>query len=681
MHNAEKHRDAVCTVLVRPENGPFAEHDPDTVCFKFELVRETEPLALASRSTYTTDGSHLITKNMKSKRARILIALGILFASAGNTLAANHGEPDHPISVVEADIYVNRTRITMRLTCFAEDLEMLQGVEALEDGLYDSEELLDATQDHAKYLAEKITIRDSIGELMTPKITEIIDIEIPDEGIKAGNLMNYTMGFVLEFRYKQPPEFITVQQDMVADGALLPSELKIMLKQAGSDTPYMHMMKPAMPETFRFDWDKPILLKGATDEEIEEWFEEQREKNLGITSYSSVYSFIYITAHEVRHEVLIPLATLATLMEFDRADKSFLEIDEQEAAAGRIKKYFSIGNPVTIDSIEVQPVFDRVDFYGLDLRDFAVRAEKRKVSMASGRVGIIMSYSTKGPPTSVEVVWDKFNNAIKSVDSVVIAYDKIEKTQFSMFLEDNTFEWSEPDRKPLPPITGVSSTIDVEALKPRVWNLPLVSVGLIGIALFSLVVSLLLKLEWKTSLAFAAVCGIASVFTTGLLPTEVPDPFAEKPVFELPEDDAQQVFAQLHKNLFRAFDYHKESDVYDALAKSVDGELLRQMYLDITESLRVKEQGGAIARVNEVQFVEGKKKNASISPFDSTPQFRYRCKWNLIGTIEHWGHIHERENKYAATFRVQLRDDAWKITSMYDVNEEQGVVKTSLRKF
>ena len=109
--------------------------------------------------------------------------------------------------------------------------------------------------------------------------------------------------------------------------------------------------------------------------------------------------------------------------------------------------------------------------------------------------------------------------------------------------------------------------------------------------------------------------------------------------------------------LVRAFDYHKESNVYDALAKSVDGELLRQMYLDITESLRVKEQGGAIARVNEVQFVEGKKTNASISPEDSTPQFRYRCKWNLIGTIEHWGHIHERENKYAATFKIQLRED------------------------
>ena len=618
---------------------------------------------------------------MNSTRNLILLAVGFLMTTSGNILAFTDGDSEHPVSVVEADIYVNRARTTMRLTCFAEDLEMLQGVEPLGDGLYDSDELIDATQDHAKYLAEKITIRDADGVLMEPRISEIIDIEIPDEGIKAGNLMNFTMGFVLEFKYKSPPEFITVQQDMVADGALLPSELKILLKQAGSDTPYMHMMKPAMPETFRFDWDKPILSNDASEKEWEEWFEEQREKNLGITSYSSVYSFIYITAHEVRHEILIPLATLATLMEIERADESFLEIAEQDPAAEKIKAYFSMGNPVTIDSVEVQPVFDRVDFYGLDLRDFAVQAEKRKVSMASGRVGIIMSYSTKGPPTSVEVVWDKFNNVIKTVDAVVFAYDEIEKTQFSMFLEDNTFRWSEPDRKPLPAITGVSATIDVESLRPPVIRLPLVTIGLIGIAAIALLASLIFNLKWKASLPIAIVCGVACIFTTNWANTEVPNPIAEQPVFDLPEEDAQQVFAQLHKNMFRAFDYHRESDVYDALAKSVDGELLRQLYLDINQSLAVKEQGGAIAHVNEVNLVDGNKIGTSVNADDFTPRFSYRCKWNLIGTIEHWGHIHERENKYDATFEVQLRDDAWKITSMEVDDEEQGVVKTSLRKF
>ncbi len=587
---------------------------------------------------------------------------------------------DHPVSVVEADIYVNRFRTTMKLKCFAEDLELLQGVAPLEDGFYDPDELVDATQDHAKYLAEKITIRNAEGELLPARVTEVIEFEIPEEGIRSGTLMNYQMGFVLEFEYDQPPEFITIEQEMVAEGALLPSEFKILLKQAGSDTPYMHMMKPKQPETFRFDWDKPILSTEASEKEWEEWFAEQREKTLGITSYSSVYSFIYITDYEVRHEVLIPLATLSTLMEFERADESFLEIDEQELAAEKIEAFFSVGNPVVIDGVEVQPVFDRIDFYGLDLKDFAVQAEKRRVSMASGRVGVIMSYSTKSPPTSVEVTWDKFNDVIKSVDSVIFAYDKVEKTEFSMFLEDNTYQWQEPERKPLPPITGIAATIDRKSLEPPTWNVPVLSLILLALAILVPMIQPLFRLNRKLVIASIAGLVLAGLIALPYHKKTVPNPLAAKPVFQMEDENASQVFAQLHKNMFRAFDYRRESDVYDALAKSVDGELLRELYLQINQSLRVKEQGGAVARIDEVNLLDGDQEDVADLPL-SGPAFGYRCKWNLIGTIEHWGHIHQRENQYDAQFVVQLKDDSWKITEMEVVDEEQGQVKTSLRKF
>ena len=586
----------------------------------------------------------------------------------------------HPVSVVEADIYVNRFQTTMRLKCFAEDLELLQGVEALEDGLYDSEELREATQDHAKYLAEKITIRNGVGELIPARITEVVDFEIPAEGIRAGTLMNYQLGFVLEFTYDQPPEFITIEQEMIAEGALLPSELKILLKQAGSDTPYLHMMKPKQPETFRFDWDQPILSKEASEKEWEDWFEEQRTKTLGITSYSSVYSFIYITDFEVRHEVLIPLATLSTLMEFDRKNESFLDVDEQEAAAEKIKAFFSVGNPVVIDSIEIKPVFDRIDFYGLDLRDFAVQAEKRRISMANGRVGVIMSYSTKSPPTSVEVSWDKFNDVIKSVDSVVFAYDKIEKTQFSMFLENNTYRWQEPDREPLPPITGVAATIDLQSLQPPTWQIPVVSAGLAAAAFLLLLTRLVFGFGGRPAFLFTAILAVASLSTLPFFRVQLSNPIAETPVFQIDDQTAEAIFGQLHVNMFRAFDYHKESDVYDALANSVDGDLLRNLYLQINKSLKVQEQGGAIARIDEVNLLEGKPAPAFALPLNE-PGFGYRCKWNLVGTIEHWGHIHERTNQYDAEFLVQIKDDAWKITSMQVLDEEQGQVKTSLRKF
>ena len=600
----------------------------------------------------------------------VLSQISVAFANSNSASSPLANTNKHPVSIVEADILVERSKATMRLKCFAEDLELLQGVEARENGFYDSEELLDATKDHAKYLGEKIILRNADGEILKSKLIDTIDIEIPEAGIKSGELMQYPMSFLFETRFESAPEFITIEQRMVADGALLPSELKILMKQAGSDSPYMHMMKPEMPETFQFDWEKPILSKDASAEDWEQWFDDQREKNLGITSYSSSYSFVYIERHEVRHEVLIPLATLATFIDIERKDPSFLDIEEQAAAARKIEAFFAFGNPVRIDSVEVKPVFDRIDFYGLDLRDFAVQAEKRRVSMASGRVGVIMSYSTKGTPTHVELEWDKFNDALKSIDAIVFAFDKIETAQFSTFLTNNTYVWNEPDREQLPPITDVS-------FAPPKMDVPLISMGLIAVAFICLLSGVVSRVNWTGTVLLVAGFGGAAWLTTDLNQVQVVDPFGEVVV---EDDQARQVFAQLHKNMFRAFDYHEESDVYDALARSVDGDLLRELYLDVNRSLRVKEQGGAAANVDEVNLLEGSKTKLSASQQGSAG-FGYRCKWNLIGTIEHWGHIHQRTNQYDAEFEVKVRDEAWKITSMKIVDEEQGIVKTKLRKF
>ncbi|MFO0217921.1 MAG: hypothetical protein ACK54I_00795, partial [Planctomycetota bacterium] len=63
------------------------------------------------------------------------------------------------------------------------------------------------------------------------------------------------------------------------------------------------------------------------------------------------------------------------------------------------------------------------------------------------------------------------------------------------------------------------------------------------------------------------------------------------------------------------------------------------------------------------------------------PGFQYRCKWNLVGSVEHWGHLHQRTNIYDADFTVSLVNGAWKITAMRSLDEQQGPVKTSLRKF
>ena len=507
----------------------------------------------------------------------IITVLWLIAAMPQSSLvAATNAE--HPVSVIEADIYVSKFKTTMRLKCFAEDLELLQGVEALDDGFYETEELREATKDHAEYLAEKIQLIGVDGNHLPAKIVEIVDFEIPGGRVRQGELMRFTIGITLEYKHEKPPEFLTIDQQIISEDLLLPSELKILLKQEGSDDPFFHMLKPDKPETFQFDWSNPAPDSEASEKEWESWFTEQRQKNLGITSYSSVYSFIYVTNYEIRHEVLIPLATLATYFEVQRAESGFLDIAEQDVVAEQVKRFFSFGNPVQIDNIEVAPVFDRVDFYGLDLRDFAVQAERRKVSMANGRVGIIMSYSTKGIPRDVKVTWDKFNESVKTVDSVVFAFDDVAKAEFSMFLEDNTYHWQSEDRKPPVPITDV--TTDARLYQQPKLQLPMVSLILAGLSLpFVVAIPFSRKFMPVASIATSLVIG-AYAFSGSMI-KEIDHPFQQARKMEMESEKATDIFTQLHKNMFRAFDYHSESQIYDALARSVEGDPVSYTHLTL----------------------------------------------------------------------------------------------------
>ncbi len=583
----------------------------------------------------------------------------------------------HPISITQADVFVNRTKVSMRLKSFADDLELIQGVEAFEDGRYDSEELRQAVKDHGEFLLERIDVFDASGKRLEGKIVETVELEIPPDGLMSGDLMEHYLGYTIEYQYDKPPEYLTFQHEIIDENFLFPSEMKMLIKQAGSDSPYAAMLKTKKPETVRFDWDKP-LSREASGDELRDWFDAQREKTLGITSYSSVYSFIYITPKEVRQELLVPLANLAAMVDFQQADPYYLEVDEQDDARHLIEGLFSTGNPVVIDGQVVKPRFDRVDFYGLDVRDFAIQAEKRRVNLANGRVGIIMSYPATGIPNSVEITWDQFSKTLRDVDAVVFALDKVEKTKFSRYLTENTFSWKNPGIPPLPKV--VSLDVGSEAGQVVKTPVPVVSLVLASMAVLLLAVGMFGGGSFgrPAMIALLLFIGAGICFPIGRLPIALPG----APCSPLPDDQSAEVFATLHKNLFRAFDYYDEDSVYDALSATTDGRLLRDFYLQMRKSLEIKEQGGAVSNINDIQILD-----AALSPDSAhganlpSPGFAFRCKWNLVGTIEHWGHIHQRTNTYDAVFNVENVEGTWKFTSYEPIDETQGVVRISLRKF
>ena len=142
------------------------------------------------------------------------------------------------------------------------------------------------------------------------------------------------------------------------------------------------------------------------------------------------------------------------------------------------------------------------------------------------------------------------------------------------------------------------------------------------------------------------------------------------------DDNARAALSEtLLRNVYRGFDYRSESDIYDALAQSVQGPLLADLYLKIKQGLIMQEQGGAVARVKEVTVTK-----AEPAQGKAKDGFAERVTWQVEGTVEHWGHIHTRVNEYTADLGIAPNRGVWKINSLDVVKQSQVRSAVSLRR-
>ena len=576
----------------------------------------------------------------------------------------------HPISVTETHIFVTQQSARARIQLFAEDLLLFHELEPDGEGLVSAAELKRGLELHRDFLTERVTLRDANGDLIPSQVTDVVPFEIPEGGIPEEDLMLYQVTYELEFPFAEPQEFLTFQQDITDENFILPSEMKLAIHQTGSGNVIAGTLQPGGAVTHRFDWDVPLDPE-ASDEEYESWLEKQRQDTLGITSYSSVYSFIYVEPGEVRHEVLIPLASLSSILPIERADPAFLEVPEQEAAKLLIHDWLDGNNFTKINGQDVKTEFSRIDFYGVSLRDFAQQAESRRVSFASGRVGIILRYLPADQLVQdVELSWDTFQSSLRKIRSVVVPWNgEIERFEFSRFKtkEDNIFQWS-ADKAALPVLS-----------EPTACELPdkpllRVPVATCVLAVCALLALLLKTQRWRT----AAVCFVLAAACWPIAGAEVPHPF--KPIPQLSPEKSQEIAESLHQGTYQALDFGTERRIYDALDQFVDGGLLETLYLQLRDGLAVKEQGGAVARVGSIEYTDG---TLVDSDNDSIqwPGYHFRSTWVVAGTVEHWGHVHERRNQFSAVLQIEPRDGNWKITSMQIDSQESLPGATSLRKF
>jgi len=504
----------------------------------------------------------------------------------------------HPISIITSEALVHRDRMEMKIAVMPEDFLLIYGLYANAQSRIATEDIAKSAEAHKKFLLDGLFVRDADGNRLEGKVVNFEMPALPADGLPVTELMATTIVYHLEYPLAKQPSHLTFQQHFGGDSLAIPALVTLVVTREGLPPyPAVLLSGGENVQTVAFDWQE--ASRPVTDDYAEKKAreEEKRQQSMGITSYSASYTFVYIQNEEVRVELLMPLLTLEMWQPIARAKTDFIEVSEQLAARGVLEKWLTEQNEVKIDGVLVKPKLDRLDFYGIDFKDFAMRAEPRRLSAWTARVGAILIYSTKGAPGHVEVKWTLFNNEMLAARAVIFAYDKGSRFTFSP--GEPIFKWDNPGAPPLPAVTAIS---------------------------------------------------------TG-------------------EKSREAVAESLLRNVYRAFDYHSESDIYDALARSVHGDLLADLYLKIKQGLIMQEQGGAVARVQQVKVV-----NTEPAEGKSKSGFAERVTWQVEGTVEHWGHIHTRINEYSADLTIESADAAWKITAMNVARQSQVKSAVLLRK-
>ena len=272
-------------------------------------------------------------------------------------------------------------------------------------------------------------------------------------------------------------------------------------------------------------------------------------------------------------------------------------------------------------------------------------------------VGFMYEFSIPGAPETIDLRWSKFAAPLERLPLTI--FHGVTSSSKEISARNPSTTWTNGGRLPMPKPLAALPALP----QPKIYTVPFVAIlwALFGIGFYIWMDVRNKKFPGGFMPFLAAwLFGIAITWGTTV---KIPDPFAAPSVSVSTPAAAEAVLQPLLRNVYRAFDYRKEEDIYDLLARSVDGELLRTLYLQIVQALTLDNAEGARVRVTDLS-VTIEQVTARNEGFVAGGQ------WTALGTVGHWGHQHQRLNRYKANLIVSPVAGEWKLTGL-EVMEER----------
>ncbi|MDA1017136.1 MAG: hypothetical protein O3A00_22090, partial [Planctomycetota bacterium] len=200
----------------------------------------------------------------------------------------------HPISMSDAVVDVLQDRIQVDLQVMIEDLVLYHGLESDGEMIYSHADILGAAEEHRKFVTTGLRILADDGTRIVGDIKSLDVGRVPKAGVAQQDVKATTVTYRLEYPVKQPPQFVTVMQQFGGEDAVLPAIMDCTLLQNGVLLDRPTPLVSGQTQSVKLDWKNPPK-NPKSFRDLRRQKQERQQQRLGISSYSGLYSFIYIT--------------------------------------------------------------------------------------------------------------------------------------------------------------------------------------------------------------------------------------------------------------------------------------------------------------------------------------------------------------------------------------------------
>ena len=333
-----------------------------------------------------------------------------IIAAAALTAIPQRQALAHTVLLSRGTVVVHQDHIVSRIEISAKDFIHYYHLHPTARGFAVSA-LRAAVLKHKRHLLEHFIFRNARGERLRGKCVDVEWNEPSESKISYAQLGEIRAIYVLECPTRTPPRFLTFQQLLGGEHALMPVRLALSVTTGDCATArFIQLTNRGNVETLEFTWPDRAVEK-PTPASVSGKQPGHPGQALGPDRFKTVHAWMHIDGTFVRCDIYMPLVLLETWLPLQRASRDFIKVEEMTNVREQLRAFFADHNRIRINDRRAAPSAVELSFLGPDALSID-EPQMERLGAWSARVGVRLTYETDVPVSQVELVWDLFNNAV-----------------------------------------------------------------------------------------------------------------------------------------------------------------------------------------------------------------------------------------------------------------------------